>query len=198
MDFATLLGGIAILLFVILIIGSFVSKTYVTGLVRRSPPQKMTWFVRIFILLAGSSGTRAVSPSLDVHPLLAFTWTMFRSSSSHRQALVTSALLQRMSSLLIPSLASSGTTARTPTTYSAPIAPIVSGLAPQTMLSLMRRYPTCSNDARNCIPPIREVVAAQGPVMAGFSGNHGSVVPRVARWDSAFGSFGPGSVVPEP
>jgi hypothetical protein len=56
MHFETFLNGIAILLFLILIVASFVSKTIVYGHMLGGKPQKITWFGRIFLFVVGTTG----------------------------------------------------------------------------------------------------------------------------------------------
>ncbi len=52
MDLETVLNGFAVLIFIVLLVGSFVSKTIVWG-IPRSEPQKMTWFGCISIRYRG-------------------------------------------------------------------------------------------------------------------------------------------------
>jgi hypothetical protein len=56
LDFETFLNGITILLFLVLIVASFVSKTMVWGRMMGGKPQKITWFGRVFMFFAGLAG----------------------------------------------------------------------------------------------------------------------------------------------
>ena len=56
MDIEIFLDGAALLIALVVIVASFVSKTVVYGRKHGSRPQKITWFGRIFLFLAGSVG----------------------------------------------------------------------------------------------------------------------------------------------
>jgi hypothetical protein len=48
--------GAALLISLVVIVASFVSKTMVSGRIFGAKPQKMTWFGRMFMFVAGSVG----------------------------------------------------------------------------------------------------------------------------------------------
>jgi len=52
----TFLGGAALLIAVVVIVASFVSKTMVWGRMMGGKPQRITWFGRVFMFLAGLAG----------------------------------------------------------------------------------------------------------------------------------------------
>ena len=56
MDFETILLGLALLVSLVVAIAAFVSKTMIWHPPFHSIPQKITWFGRMFMFLAGSIG----------------------------------------------------------------------------------------------------------------------------------------------
>jgi len=56
MDIKIFIDGAALLIGLMLIVASFVSKTMVSGRMMGGKPQKITWFGRIWMFLAGSAG----------------------------------------------------------------------------------------------------------------------------------------------
>jgi hypothetical protein len=56
MDFETILLGLALLVSLVVAIAAFVSKTMIWHPPFHSKPQKITWFGRMFMFLAGSIG----------------------------------------------------------------------------------------------------------------------------------------------
>ncbi len=56
MDFETILLGLALLVSLVVTVAAFVSKTMVWHPPFHSEPQKITWFGRMFMFLAGSIG----------------------------------------------------------------------------------------------------------------------------------------------
>jgi hypothetical protein len=55
MDIKIFIDGAALLIGLMLIVASFVSKTMVSGRMMGGKPQKITWFGRIWMFLAGSA-----------------------------------------------------------------------------------------------------------------------------------------------